>query len=504
VSKDFNNSSYWLNVALLRGIPAAKTFNHQLHQAMHMRSPSYTSGDILNDVYSQRSVQQPPNCEKNKTIGQQDAEIFTQNEDQNAQNTIEQLQQLELEEYVTDLESDSDARSEVSETRVHGRRVSLEKCMTDAIANGQSAELASLMSDRPDWSRRQGAQGDTLIHVAARDGNYECMEVLLSHESADAGIYNDYQESALHLMASFSEDQFRVLIPKLVAKGADPHHEALPLRYGNNSLNISANIRCCSILRAILSDNIPLLSCLLDASHSSFSTGCRICEGGSKLKRIVAIALSTFRAEALRTIVEHINAHTDNEDVSFGSIEVWCNHELVPLWKTPFRSIIIRTIDLPESFFRAISYGANHIIALQSTISFLLDHFTADPQQLYNMLQEAVNVNSLDSVEFILQEAQKRQMPASWWLAISKTAFPNNPLILAIKHGLRSIFQLLWTSNPRVFQELVQISDTIEPSKVARFFPDSSVPCTKSYYINVAQVCLSITVTAAHQDQYFL
>jgi hypothetical protein len=510
VSRDFERSSYWLNVAYCRGVPGALKHGHQIHKAMHSTSGFPTRHDnefIAIECSHQQEFSRPSDHVQNTTAKEAETGLLVQHGSLHKLDAAEELQDLQLEEEFTGTDSDSNSRSDTSEVPERGNEIGFDRRICEAITDGQPATLMNLVRIIPEWQKLQDKHGNSMILVAARSGSFECIEVLLDHPSADASIYNDFQESALHFMSNFREAQFQALIPKLIARGADPHHEALPmhLQDGKDPLSISTKVRCCSVLRAILSDHLALLSCLLEASHSSGSPKiCRICEGGSKLKRIIALALSTFRAEALRTIVDHMKAYGDDSDVSFSSIEVWSNQELIPLWKTPFRSDIVRETDLPESFFRAISCGDKSVEVLRTTIEFLLDHFAVDSKQLYNMLQEAVNANSLDSVNLILEEAQRRELPSSWWLAISKTAFPENPLITAIKHGLRSVFNRLCASHSHVFRDFVHISDAVEPSKIARLFPKSSALCTKSYHINVAQICLSIAVTAAHQDPYFL
>ena len=475
-----------------------------------MRISSQTSqwhlgGSAVSNSPSHEQLQHPPNYEQQISIDRRAMEMFTQNDSQDAVIIAEQARHFNSEENEDlDLDSNFDTQSVLSDSQGHEHRILLDERAITAIGSGQPEVLATFIFETPDWAIHQNSLGDSLLLLAARSGNYESMEILLGHESADASIYNDFQESALHLLSNFSEEQIRALVPKLIAKGADVNHEALPIHYGDSLLNISAYIRSCPILRAILNDNIALLNCLLEVTHKNdVSTICRICEGGSRLKRIIAIALSTFRAQAIRKLIDHITTH-NRKGVNFGNIEVWSNQKLIPLWKTPFRSVIIKTTDLPETFFRAISYGEKHTEVLRSTLSFILDQFPNNSKQLYYMLQEAVEVNSLDAVDFILEEAKRRQLRPSWWLAISKNDFPHNPLITAIKNGLRDVFERLWSSNHQVFREFVQVTDEIGPSRIARLFLNASSSYTKNLSINVAQICLSIAITAAHQDQYFL
>jgi hypothetical protein len=492
--------------AASRGIPAAEAFCFQIHKAMDI-NPQAALQEVVQGVRAgglpEHRIQQLLGCADSGLTIPSNIKMFPQNDARNPLSMADDLQNSDLEDF-DGLDYDSDAQDDLRPPRQQ-QPATLTDDMVRSVTEKDLGALYDLVANDPECLKYQDREGNTLLLIAARRGHYDAMEMLLDQASVDASICNYNQESALHLISHFSNEQIQSLVPRLIAKKADPHHEALPLQYGNSFLNFSAKIRCCAILRAILSDNLVLLSCLLEVAHRGHdSIRCQICGGGSRLKRIVAIALSTFRSKALGIMLEHIKAHKDGEKVGFSEIKVWSNRKLVPLWKLPFQSVIIKTVDLPESFFRAISYGDNHIGALQSTISFLLENVSNDSNQLYDMLREAVAVNSLDAVNLILEEAQRRQLQPSWWVITSKKAFPKSPLVLAIKYGIQAVFERLWDSNRNLFQEFIQISDECEPSQIARLFPDAPSSCARSRTVNLAQICLSLAVTASHQDQYFL
>ena len=492
VRRDFTISSKWLDIAIQNDIPAAKAFQSQIHKAVE------ASKQLAIEKGREAPIKENDSSFKNHQVGSPDsAQSLNEGIDQEQFLDADQPSDLLSNHDLGDYDSDSDAESEES----HGVRMLLSRDTINAVTESLSDELDGFIGATPDWYKYQNSYGDSLLALAVRTGNFKIVSTLLDHDSVDASVCNDYQESVLHLISTsnFGHEEIYQLVPKLIARGADPHHETLPARYGNHSMNIAAQLRCCSILSAVLSEDLILLSCLLQSIHGSESSvTCRVCEGGSKLKRIVAIALSTFRAEALRIILDHITKHKGKEGIEIKNIEVWSNQQLIPLWKAPFRSVIIKTMDLPEPLFRAVTYGEKHLDVLNSTLIFLFDHFATDSKRLYKMLQEAVETNSLDAVDFILEEAEKRSLPTSWWLAVSATEFPHNPLLATIRIGSRDLLVRLLDANPRAFREYVPVSSEIES------FPIPSSRYTKTYYVNVAQICLSIAIVSAHQDQFFL
>ncbi|KAK8134686.1 hypothetical protein PG984_006698 [Apiospora sp. TS-2023a] len=253
----------------------------------------------------------------------------------------------------------------------------------------------------------------------------------------------------------------------------------------------------------MLNDNVVLFQSLLDETHKTRHVKeCCVCEGGSRLRRIVAIAVSTFRSQALAVILDHLGTFKPGEDHKLQEEQVWTDRELLPLWKLPFRSVVVKSIDLPDNYFRAISHGTYYAATLEDMVKYLLGRELEVKDRLYEMLQEAVRVDSLESVDIILKEGERRDLPPSWWLLVSRN-FARNPLVLAIRFGFRAVFQRLWKSNPDLPRGFVEITEKYT-TPISRAFSGNSAARMWKRPINLVQICLSSAVTAAHRDSFFL
>lgn len=411
---------------------------------------------------------------------------------------------------VEELQYDSDLASSLSDSNREEVAYELADDMINAAVENDAARLSKLLFEDPNLLNSQDASGDTLLTISAREESTDVLDMLLHQDGIDASKHNHLGQSALHLTATWSESSITAYVPQLIARDCDPFHEAMPIQYRQSLLDLSAGMRCCPVFGAVLRNNLPLLRCLLKEAHKSSASACRVCEAGSRLRRIVAVALSTFRADALGIVVHHIESFT-GQAIDLSSLMVWSNRQLVPLLKAPFQSSAIEGADLPEDFFRAVSYGRGAVASLQMTLSFLFDRVCHTTEQLHDMLSEAVTVDSLEAVNIVLDEGHKRGLPAFWWVQSPNKACLGDPLRTAIKFGRRQIFHRLFQSCSTLFQNEFPVAKADFYSMQAwlfiwLFFLDGKGYVSKKAVnsVNLAHICLSIAVTAPHQDHFFL
>lgn len=496
---------HWLQFAAVRHVPAAEAFIDKL--CLAMTAPDLAAYSMSASIDQQRrSLSQ--SSSKNaivETIDEQESDEATQNK-KVPQGVSIQVPDIDDLEAVTAgyNQIDSADESDRSSTIKGETKARLSDEVISAILEDDVPTLRQCVSSKPGCLMLRDKDGATALLLAVKFGKFAALDFLLDQDTTDASIRNLSKESPLHLLSPFADEQIKLLVPRLVSKGADIFAEALPTKHGKDMLDFSTKVRCCPILRSVLSDNLTLLNCLLEEAHKDRpGAGCRICETGCRFRRVVTIALSTFRAQALSIILDHVKAHQESERIDLSKIEVWSNKQLLPLWKVPFQSMIITTIDLPESFFRAINYGTKYKDALQSTLALLLDNVCQKVQQLYEMLQESVAVDSLDAVRLLLSEGQKRGLKPYWWLMRSVKDFATSPLVLAIRQGKRAIFECLYNAISDIFQHSIPVQIPRRTSLLGDLL-DSLDDYYRTRYLNVAQICLSLAVTAAHKDQYFL
>jgi hypothetical protein len=383
------------------------------------------------------------------------------------------------------------------------------------IESGTLGQLRDYLGDNPECINNQDSDGNTLLLLAAERQEKNMVDLLISQDSVDASIPNKSEHTILHILAHFDDSTIRDWVPRLVQRKANIHHEALPIRSGNEAMMFSAGIRRCSLLNAILYGNLSLLECLLEACHSPDNdTPCRICEAGSRFRRILAISLSIFQAGAIELLVAHVKAHKDSHDIDLSRIEVWAGHELLPLHKVPFNSLAIAAMDLPESFFRAINYGDKYANALERTICFLLTTKKDTVSLSYSMLTEAVARYSVDAVSIILREGRKRGFSKHWWM---QQPIQNSPLIESIRLGSRETYLAFLEDETSFFSNSLELQcrETgcnrngshmwAELAQVLIGRSQASIPFQgHKHKVNPVQTALNVFVNASHEDSFFL
>lgn len=389
--------------------------------------------------------------------------------------------------------------------------------LIDILIEGTFEQLQSYIRMNPEHMNAQDAEGATPLVLAAKLHRPEMVEFLAKEPMTDASITTHAGRTVLHFLPSFDNELNIELVPLLVKRHAGLHREALPAPLAGGSAIFSSGIRCCSILNAILHDNILLLKLLLAAAHQEDAQQpCRICDVGSDFRRILAIALSTFQAEGADCLVRHVWDNRKTKDVDFNQIRVWAGRDLLPLHEVPFNSVAIGASDLPESFFRAIHYGGKYSMALEQTISFLLSVSDSDgnfEDMVYSMLKSAVKSNSTDAVKILLDQAKQRGFRRRWWL---RGPVDDSPFMLSLSHGFREVYGMFLHEEPTIMQEYAHLPCweplcRHQPTKREEYLaallgrPRPQIAENeRKHKLNLVQRALWIFIRANHQDKFFL
>lgn len=504
IARSFEDCSSWLTVAASNGIIAAQDYYGSVHDAMEI-DPNFVRrpGSMLNSTWS-----------SSVAIGETSGSL-----PHDAEPTTPPI--------VDDpggLDTDLDFSDSEDQPADPVTPVLMSYRTSNLIRSGSDDDLRRLLDEEHMMLNAQDATGNTPLLLAAKGARYEIVELILDQPGVNAGVCNNAGQNVLHYLTGFSDTQIQLLVPRLIERKADPNAEGFSTQQENGSAAFTSGIRSCSILNSILHKNLVLLKCILEAGYSENCVSiCRVCEAGSAFRRILAVALSYFQADALEILVAHIKAHKSDQVIELDKIEVWAGHELLPLHKVPFYSVAVTVMDLPESFFRAMYYGANHHNSLRRTIGFLLDAGKDVVTLPHSMLRAAVSKNSLDGVNILLDEGKQRSMPSSWWVRHDGTGMESNrryPMDLAIISGFRDIFDVLIQQDSTLFsQKYSQVClarDCQRPisrswrnicgSFLGRLLhaPRALPPGQHTHRYNLLKVALETIFVARHQDIYFM
>jgi hypothetical protein len=127
-------------------------------------------------------------------------------------------------------------------------------------------------------------------------------------------------------------------------------------------------------------------------------------------------------------------------------------------------------MDLPESFFRAMTYGSKYAESLQRTLRFLLG--TREPARdslAFEMLMSAVDCGSADGVDFLLVESKQWSLHPLWWLDLEHkyheecpvdSRCKDEPLLLSVALGQRDIFDRLMLEEGSISHEKIPLPCT--------------------------------------------
>ncbi|PKS08200.1 hypothetical protein jhhlp_005476 [Lomentospora prolificans] len=516
VKQNFEMASLWLDSARENNIEAAETYYKTLRQAIELGRKSASGAKL------------PPN--KDPGIDKP---------------TVERVLSGSLQVQTVQEESERDSRSAttMATTAVDSFQVDSERFhvtgvlddvpfsplnpmpanISQAVSCGDIDALKSLTGGNPSMINSQDSEGNTPLIIAAKYRQYEVMDFLLNEPRTDASTPNRMGQTVLHIMATFDESQIRHFLP-LLSPVVDLNQESLPVWQDSERTIFSLGLRCCPILNSILHRNIALLDALLDIAHVDKAASiCRICELGSRFRRVLAISLALFYADALEAIMAHLKKHKAGYDLDLRNINVWTGQDLLPLCKVPFHNVAIAALDLPENFFRAMIFGDKYADALHRTMRFLLDMDQSKKDSLaLTMLCAAIEGGSLDAVDFLLTDSKKWAKDPLWWLLhrSGEETWPelSSPTIkLAVSLGQREIFDRLSRENVAAWKDWTSINcsspqcwvgNTKWEKAVMTFFGPHALFGTRApnheHVYNLVRPALEYAVSARHQDHYFL
>ncbi len=329
VEKSFEHCSEWLSIAFEGGVAAAQDYFAILHEAMN------------------RPYQVPL-----RKIKQRRIPATAVSEHQSAvQDTEPRPEDLDCTSLQgSDYESDAE---NISKSPTHATTLKrMPNELLDILNAGTLQGIQRYLEDSPEDLNGQDVEGNTPLMIVARRQQVGMLKFLVHQEDVDAGIPNRFGHTVLHFLSLFDDETVQDLVPKLAQRRADLRREALAMPLGSEDVVLTPEIRCCSILNAILHSNLILLKCLLEASHANGTTGqCHICEGGSRFRRIIAISLSIFQAGALAMLLAHVRDRGNLQDIGLKNIKVWAGSKLLPLHKVPFNSVAVRALDFQTPCF---------------------------------------------------------------------------------------------------------------------------------------------------------
>lgn len=394
-----------------------------------------------------------------------------------------------------------------------------------AILSESLGDILQWIDREPSCIDSRDDDGNTPLLLAASRQRFTVVRYLASLPNVDASTFNKSGQTALHMLVDFEDADVESLVFALVKLGADLGHEALPAPREGGRFLFTTGMRACPIINAILNDKMKLLRHLVEAGHMEESVSvCRICEAGSRFRRVLAVSLSLFRVDALDLIAGHLKQHSKSEILDLTKLEVLAGQSVLPLYEVPFKSVAVVAMDLPESFVRAMIYGKRYLQVLQRTIDFLFSVQGSIPDDeaeamSVSTLAAAVMGDSLDAVSFLLDEKTKQWAAKGsplWWIG-RYFELGTSPFACAIESGLREIFDRFLTQSGDFLETSVgcrcfktncpcdvQPWYTAVPHALLGQAPSPYKPPGHAHPKLIAPRALRIAARSRHQDCYFL
>lgn len=546
VPRDFDRASKWLCVARDHHVSAAREFFKPLQEAIAVAKEPQANDNVTSAEQVNTSLEGVPSMEKTAVdvdttlsqtqVGFSSREGFGEQRstkttgtlaDPNTVHSQSQERSIEalLEKYLDDSKSNPNPATPASPAMADHVR--------QAVETGSLNELRESINSDPTQIDSIDGTGNTPLLLAAEHKQLGVLRYLISCPDVDVHAHNNSGQTALHFLVEFEDEHVAEFVGLLAGKGIDLSREALPMRKAKERLIFFSGLRCCPMLNAILHDRLSLLRELLEAAHlSSQGSFCQICEAGSRFRRILAVALSLFRVDVLELLRDHLLKYSRLDVIDLANIQVWAGRELLRLYQIPFSSVAVSAMDVPESFFRAIIYGAGYVDILERTINFLsavhrTENSSSYPLQV-RMLRAASSGGSLDAVDSLLKRLKTAQSNTPVWL-ISHTYAPETPLQKAIEFGFRDIFDRILADHASSLGEKIHytcqdLKDLMDPKNAreikcfdslslwARFhrrlrgqdarpaLPDGH---THIFGLNVLKV-VEVAISNRHRDTYFL
>ena len=498
VQKDLKQCRYWLTKAALRGLSTAQAFYLRLHDAMGVEFRE-TFRLFSKDLGETQAM----GLDCDTALG---SLVYGWLASAAALGCVDALPSLKdnpecpgrYQEAIAGFREAMAAEMKSTQAALgpsQGKAPPTSNQLLEAAALGNLERLRAILESEPSLITQVDAAGNSLLILAAKSGSFAVLDFLLQLSVVDANPCNRAQQSVLHFLSIFDDDEARSLATKLVDKGANVSQEGLPVVYSSNISTFSLFIRCCPLANAIIHNRMALLEALVTASHSKNSLSpCRVCEAGSRYRKIIAIAVALHCSDAINILHRHLQQHAEDKARSLNFIEVWYNEELVPIRRVPFDGFALRGLDLPEPFLRAMYHGRDHMDALRKTLNSLVDGHNKDTKVVYEMIQDSIRNDAADALDHLLGKGFHDTNILLF--ALDTTGdFYNNPIFMSIRLGFRHVFKRLVEEN----------DDMIVRLRTRR-------PCSKRcghrrpglHEINMAHLCLSTAVTAANCDQFFV
>lgn len=322
--------------------------------------------------------------------------------------------------------------------------------ITNAAGAGDLGLVQTILAETPLAVNEQDVAGNTAIIRAAKASRFDVAKALIQCNGFTTKISNYRQQNVLHFLPNFSDEEAVSILPALFQSGADFDQECCYIERGwGNAPDLTPHFRGCPLLQTVLCDRLALFHALLEQIHrvQGGRSNCRLCESGSRFRKIVATAIMMRRASMVEAIQEHRKAHGASDTTDIRRIEVWYNHELKPVWQLAMNGPAA-LVGLPESFARAVMYGRFADDVLRKTLALIWQDDTEYVKQnAYTQLSHAVMANSSKAVEEVLDEARRRGLQNDWWCTTARdqmVSVCDSPLMLSIRLGFRDIFDILW------------------------------------------------------------
>lgn len=539
VLRDFGASSDWLSMAHKHGVDAAQTYFISLQEAIEVAQnctdknaavATKRNNETANYSLSAAKVSLASNHAANAAVVSSTKKLDACEEDATEEiasrpdvvqskgktSSTSRHNKPWHQEYLKTDQNRHQSSDESSQNR-------MEPQLARLIEVGSLQEIGDAILKKPTCINSQDLAGNTPLILAAKSDRLDILRFLISQPGIDASIPNKSGQTVLHFLTGFDEAEVDDLVISLMEQHADLDQESLPVKSNSERFLFTQGMRCCPILNAVLHDKTVLLQSLLIAAHSKSRTSmCRICEAGSRFRRMLAVSLSLFRAEALELLMGHIHMHKEPRNIDLKKIKVWAGQELLPLYSVPFRSVAVAAMDLPENFFRAMIYGRRYTEVLQRTIKLLAttpedgNDDAVSPNFL--MLTAAVKGGSLDAVNMLLDSPHNTKLRQPlWWLGNAELR--QTPLSLAIKYGTMDIFDRLLEQDTSFLTQSVSYTcskmncrDQSKPSwpeRVNSFLLQRQrgvkhLPPGHIHEWNAAKTLMKDSATVRHQNSYFL
>jgi hypothetical protein len=526
--QNFLHSSYWLYQAAKRGILGAQAYFIRLHQAMKIEPVLALPS---NDPVSQSSTALDTTASVTRET---QAKWLSLASIEGYSESLADLQLLDPELYAATVSKIRDKLAQQPNSQDFQQSLiaelsdqpvdlckepqSIAGTITTAAASGDFSELRVLVNTHEGAVNFWDKHGNTALITAAHCGRFEALNFLLDQPGIDASICNWYDQTPLHFLNNFPDDEIPVLVDRLVDAGASIDQEAaFPTEGWGNAPRLIPLLRSCPVLQAILVDNRLLLQNLLRKVHatSPSSPRCRVCEAGSRYRKMMAVAIMLHRVEIIKILLDHLHECRPSQQTNLQEIEVWYNGELLPVWQLALRGLPAAVADLPGSFCRALMYGESYRDSLAKTLEIIHDPSKPFLEHAYQQLQQAVVSGNIDAIDILLSKIRKSEVPNLWlWMVKDRQPLFESPIFLSLRLGYRDAFDKIWLDTGCTlgtgFVEHCRIPKCRTcrlPFDYTEFGDICASLCgvgSKNHKVNLAQVALSFASVAAHQDDYFL